>query len=528
MIMSRKSWVWILAGLWLTGAAFGAGAEAVNVAVRYHCAGGAVLAGNTNLSALNKLLAGRSAGEFEQLALNRVGGLLAKSLQLETNSSTASLVGALLRDVVRNESVGCFSTPASNVFNFVVALHLDAKGAQSWQGNLSRMLGGGGEEFTVERFNGRRWNRGPTDSFWIVPAGDWLVAGRGGDLLPAQTEYLQGVRQHGRPVAALTDNWLEADLDWGRLAVWLPEWSRVLKPAQIHLSVKPDVDKLEWNARVVYEQAIRWESEGWRPPTELVRNPLDSFTAGQDVAAYLNLSPKYALLDGNPLTNQFYAWAMNQMPFQTYMAWPVADASNTLTGLSTSAPAAFNPGLKRFNDSALVWQGAKRRLICTGRRFVAPTLEAEQEKAGQYLLVSFFPLGRHNEPAPEKLWEQIKGRTNLIYYDWELTGPRLAEWRLLGGIMGLREWGRSAEELDARTIDEDWLNGLGAPTGATATEITRPAPNELAMIRKGPIGLTALEMILLSDWLSGGGPGHGEVPAPQGGSPGAGPPPGAR
>ena len=46
--------------------------------------------------------------------------------------------------------------------------------------------------------------------------------------------------------------------------------------------------------------------------------------------------------------------------------------------------------------------------------------------------------------------------------------------------------------------------GAVAPllAGETVTEITRSAPNELSLVRHGPMGFTGIELFLLSDWLS--------------------------
>ena len=62
--------------------------------------------------------------------------------------------------------------------------------------------------------------------------------------------------------------------------------------------------------------------------------------------------------------------------------------------------------------------------------------------------------------------------------------------------------GRNAERLDATVIKENWLNGIGFIKGDAVTELTRVAPNELALVRNAPLGLTGLEWVLFSDWIS--------------------------
>ena len=48
---------------------------------------------------------------------------------------------------------------------------------------------------------------------------------------------LQQVKRQGRPVPALPDNWLEADLDLARLNAWLPDWVHLLKPARCNAAI---------------------------------------------------------------------------------------------------------------------------------------------------------------------------------------------------------------------------------------------------------------------------------------------------
>jgi hypothetical protein len=220
------------------------------------------------------------------------------------------------------------------------------------------------------------------------------------------------------------------------------------------------------------------------------------------MAAFLNMEPAFSRLDCNPLTNQFFVWAQNEMPFQTYMAWPVPNASNALQTLSIQAPAAFNPDLKRLDRGEVVWLPQRGRLVLSKRGMLVPYVEVAPAKEGQFLLLSLFPLALDRKPAPEELWAQIKGRANLVYYDWEATGPRLQQWRLLSGMLLNLPQAGSDETLDAAVLEEKWLNDIGAPKGNTVTEITRTAPNELSLVRTSPLGFTGLELILLSDWIS--------------------------
>jgi hypothetical protein len=488
----------ILAIAGLPGAAPGAAI----VAAQYHCAGSAQLNGNTNLPTLQKALALPSAAAVRQLALERISGLLADGLNLETNASAASLIAPLLGDVLETESLGSFGATASNSLNFVLVLRLDSKRAQLWHDNLDKALGGAGAKFTAKEFKGWRWNRAAADSIWIIPARDWLLVGRGNDLLPVQTEYLRQVGRKGRPAPALTNNWLEADLDCPRLAGWLPDWLRLLKPARIKIGVAPETNILRVTARMIYPEAIPWNSVAWQAPDELVEGQIISFTAGQNVAAFLNLSPAFSRLDGDPLTNQFYVWALDQLPFLNYAAWPVVDSANTLEKLSTEASDAFSSDLQQFNGTELLWQADQRRLVLSNLRVMLPSLQAVQGQYRDYLLLSFFPLPSANQPAPDELWKQIIGRTNLVYYDWEKTSARLQEWRMLGRMILSRSRAPNRDLTHARMLADKWFYELTPLPGSTITEITRVAPNELSVVRNAPFGFTAVEMFLLSDWLS--------------------------
>jgi hypothetical protein len=299
---------------------------------------------------------------------------------------------------------------------------------------------------------------------------------------------------------------LEADLDLSRLAALLPDLLRLFKPARIRLTATVEQNNLRMTARVIYPEPIPWNSVQWQLPKDLVQGPVISFTAAQNVAAFLNLSPAFSQLEGDPLTNQFCSWASEDMVFLNYMAWPVVNATNVLEKFSIAASDTFGPALQKFNGTELRWLAEQRKLILANLRVMVPSLEAVQDKAGEFLLLSLFPLHPSKESAPDDLWNQIDGRTNLVYYDRETTSPRLQQWGMVGRMLLTRSGPPKAYVMRARAITDTWFGALSALVGNTTTEITRVAPNELYIVRTGPFGLTGIEIFLLSDCLSTLGP----------------------
>jgi hypothetical protein len=502
----------------LPGIVFEAAADAP-VAAEYHCAGLAQLDGNTNLATLHKALTIPSAAAMRKMAVSKAAILLMEDLKIGTNWATASLLEPVASDVVSAESLGTFGSSTTNALSFVLALRLDEKRAQVWKGVLDKALNAAGDKFTAGEFSGWQWKMSGSDPLWVIPARDWLLVGRGDELLAVRSKYLAQVKSQGRPGSGLTDHWLEAEVDLPRLFPWLPEALRLFKPAHVQFSVATGTNFL-MTARVIYPDAVPWESAPWRPPKQLVPDRHNSLTVGENIDAFLNLDPGFARVTDSPLTNQFYLWAGGGMPFLTFMAWPAAN-TNVLAKFSTEAAKTFTPQLKDYNGTILVWQTNLHRLALGNLRVMIPTVEAVEDKAGAFLLMSCFPR-MPTQPASDDLWKDIKGRNNLVYYDWELTGSRLQDWRLLGRILLLR----LPNMTPATHVEDMWLTEM-IPwwAGNTVTEVTRVAPNELSVVRHSPMGFTGIEIFYLSEWLCGIGSDLDDLPVPSLGRRAGAPPP---
>ena len=500
----------VAAALVFTGCAglFGQTPRGDNVAATWHFAGSAELAKNPNFDNVKKILTLAPSLEFQKLVLNRFSGWLGKSLFSATNDETVSTLRPLLDDLLANESFWVLGGTSNGPLNFIVAVRLDDPRAKAWQAALQKL-------------------KGPPGFRTMQPKG-WFMVENGRDLEERMGQYLQQVTEQGRPGPALGKSWLEADIDWPRLSHWLPDSPYPLKPARTKITFTDTNHSLFMKALVIYPRPVPWKFDPWRIPTNIINDPLNSlvsFATGQDIAAYMSDDEPLSRLTDNPLAGQFYVWALGVtgMALQTYGAWPVADAAASLQRLGTEAPAAFNPSLKKRGAGLLLWQPERHALLYSNLSKMPPvTLQVAPEPRGQYLMASIFPMLPGRKPPPDELYQQFLNRTNVVYYDWEGTGRRLEEWRLLSGMLPVLPpapqppppaIASSNSPALPRTppplvVEENWLAGV---TGLlmqenSVTLITRTAPAELAIVRQSPFAVTSLELVILSHWLSGTGP----------------------
>jgi hypothetical protein len=495
------------------------GAEAV--AVRYHFTGATLLADNTNFARARSIFSLPPAKYFLDLVLDRLAGVYWRALQFDLNGDPEALLHPVLNDLLQTESMATFGGNDRDRIGFVLAARLPQKSAEAWQKCLETALRAPGEPLSAEGFPGRRWRPG-SNSVWIVRARDWTVVGRGEDLLPVRTDYLRNIKQDDRPAPVMQETWLSTEVDWPLLATWVPLSNSPLQLARTIVDVTASGGRMRATAYVSYPQEMPWQPEPWRIPKGLVSSPLSSFTASRGLAAYLSPSPTLAHLSSQPFTNQLFCWALRELALQSYAAWPVANASNTLRTLGATAPSVFNPILTRRNHSQLLWMPKDNHLAWTHLQLTAPTLETAHDNNTDFLLAKVFALDSKFVPAPDPLFSQFEQRSDVVYFDWELTGLRLRQWRLLTEILPVfpqptpqdvarqQKAAREAkpsplgnQPLTPLAVTEAWLAELGTPIlDNTVTEVTRTSPTELTVVRNSEFLFTGLELVLLSHWLA--------------------------
>jgi hypothetical protein len=494
-----------------------------NVVLQYHFLGATQLAESSNAVSATKVFALPAATNFENLVLNRLATNLAQSLHIQTSAQTIPLLRPLLDDMLRAESFISMGGSSGNPINYVLAVHLDAQRAQAWQQNLKSATHRPGEELRADKFTGWQWNKGSGDSLWMVPAQNWLLVGRGGDLASVRSDYLQQIQKTGRPGPAFDTNCFVADVDWPRLANWFPLPSCPLKLGRTQIAIRVEKGHFYMNSRVTYPEAIQWKPHPMIIPTNLVHKPLLSFATGQNVEPFLKPDDTLSRLCTNPLSDQFYFWSVGELAFQSYVAWPVKDARSTMQTLSSQAIAELNPKLQQLDGTKLIWLPKGLQIVWMGLQMATPNVRPAPATNGQFIVASLFAPTPGQGPAPKALWEHLEGRTNLVFYDWDFTGPRVRHLltvtetlpilQMLGmGPGGPSVAGASSAKPGATSLDpgaasrlglaKRWLIDLSLILPNTITEVTKTGPNELTIVRDSPFVFNSLELILLSHWLS--------------------------
>ncbi|MBC8003293.1 MAG: hypothetical protein H7X97_11970 [Opitutaceae bacterium] len=505
--MNRRSFIaWLSLGLVGLSTLNSVAAAAGGNLISWSFIGTRRIVANTNAVTLGKIAALPESGPMLDRLAQKLAGSVASSAGLPAGATAK--IQPLLVDLFQFPSAGSWQGASLATADVGLAVQLDASQIQMWQTALRDIIGpsdGKTAETTVQGFKGTTWvvpgNRGQVR---LIKAGDWLVVTLGG--ADAGQEMLLNLKNSGRPVAA-NAAWLQAEIDWPRLAVTdLP-----LKPAVTAITVNFKDDNLRTTITARYPQDLAWKSAEVRVPTNIVMEPIISFTAMQNPAAFLAKALDFRAEELNPMAGQLFVWAQGHMPFQTFAAFPVNNSSNRLRSLAQSLPKAWNQTLTNLNQSQLRWDTNRQNLAWSGLAIIAPFLEAATSPVGDFLVAGLFPQLPSKTPPPVEMLKQIREARNLAFYDWEITQYRLMQWR---GLSQLLPWfplrpGYSSKErlqliapIDSNAASQKWLTALAPMLGNTVTEVTVPSPNQAVLVRKSHLGLTGVELVTLAHWLT--------------------------
>ncbi len=469
--------------------------------LRIHFAGTEKLFAGTNASILKDIASQPETKEFQNQIFEKLARAPFQFYQRHISGTNdfASTIRPLLDDVLRSEFFaelrGTNATP-----EFVFAIRLPPDRAKFWSTSLATIL----QTWTgvaVARDKTGQWEltkHHAPNLFRFSRAGEWVVLGIGQDELPFQKETLASIQKNGRPTTATPNAPLEITGDLS----WLKSWLKLPEPvarAQFQLSVTSKGEDLKTRLTLTAPEKFDLQLEPWRVPTNTIREPLVSFTALRGARSYLEKFPAIHDYDLHPAPNQIYFWALEQIPLQSYVMAACDDPTNTLKRIAPKLMSSLSSNLFHRQVGKIAWAADESGLVWQGIvPIVAPFLQPVKEPSGEFLFAGLFPRSLHKKTVPDELLSELNARTNLVYYDWEITGPRIIQWQNLSQLPDLVS-GRNRFKISAS--GQKFLAALTQRCGNTITEITLAKPDQLLVERKSNAGFTAVELVFLVHWL---------------------------
>ncbi|MCX8108898.1 MAG: hypothetical protein N3G20_08845 [Verrucomicrobiae bacterium] len=477
--------------------------------IKWHYVGASSLAGNTNAWRLKKVLAEPSTQRL-------LDDLISKFAQCSTNlapepvrsgaRNPAQLVVPLIRDLLDYHSIGTLATDAdSRSVRLELAINLPPEQATRWLRNWADIMTALGStqpsEIEHDGFKGfeTKWTGTPGGSR-VLKAGNWVVLTLGARLQEVPTPWLQRIKLSGQPAEPPREAWLSVEADLDRIAHLLNFPHTIQWPNMVSLEFFGRGPNLRTVGRFTFAKPLNLRIEPWHIPTNTISEPLVSFTAIQGIRPWLAAQTWIKESGIASVPNQIFAWGQAHVPFQTYLTWEMPDMANSLPKLATSLFSLATNNLFWTRHAFLGQETNKLKYVWHRLPMVSPFLEQAAPPDTQFVVAGVFPRSPRVQPAPHDLYSQIIGRTNLLYYDWELSQVRVDDWRRMKELY----WMIGGYEIPAtNTPVRLWLadTNVYRHLDNAVTEITCISPTELGLTRSSSIGFTSLELVLFSRWI---------------------------
>ncbi len=492
--------------------------QKAQVLVRWHFIGTSKIGANTNAHWFNRIAALPASAEFRDELLQKLARGPHQFLKYRIGHTTndyAELIKPLLAELVRAESMAELRAVSNQPFEFVLAIELPDQQAKLWQSNIAFILKmwTACEPESLQGHESAGWQLKKHHAPNLIRferVGDWVIFGWGHDTLTLFAEYAELIRKNSRPtpVELQTNKQtiLECFIDWPKLQNSLEQQFGTELPVCLpttHLTVASLNEEILTRASFDFPEPLNWSAAPWRIPTNTIREPLISFTACRGVAPLLQRFDLLNEIGFTPMPDQLYVWALQDVPFQTFLAAPALDTTNLIKRLGTVLRERLVPALEKLSlgniepdnegNISLVWRGLP---------FISPYILSVTEPAGEFLLLGLFPNTPLTNPPPPELYAQFIDRPEIAYYDWEITQVRFHQlWNLCQLIRLIA----GKPQLNTQTAMWKWLDSVSTNLGNTATHITVNNPQQLTLVRRSQLGLSAIELVAFANWLDSPG-----------------------
>lgn len=310
-------------------------------------------------------------------------------------------------------------------------------------------------------------------------------------------------------------------------------------PARVALRVTPRPRSLAVAAELQLERPLAPPAGDWTLPKDLLRDPIQSFSAARGAGAWVRAWLQSLGLPLPAAPEQVFTWSHPGLPWLSYAAGTLPDPAAALAAAGPDVlPELLGRVPLRQVAGSLTLTNTGRSVELRGLPWVAPYAEARTLKDGSFLVAGLLPLPGTAGAPPAELIAQVQGRTNLLWYAWETTGTRAvmppekpggpSVTNLISRLDHLRQLRQlhtlldrdprtvpTAPQLGVRLPGDAWMAAVTPWLGDTVTELLQAAPDRLEFRRASVTGFTGFELMHVLNWLDPLPPG----PAPVAGTP---------
>lgn len=488
---------------------------------RLHFAGLQHISTNASSAKLNTLLQSPEAIAARRQIHDRLAVTLPETLfgtgSARTNRS--ALLRPLLDDLAASKFL--FEAHDERAATWMLTVFLDAEQRAKWSTNLWQAAGAQPVALPSVTKGSIAWG--------TKTAGGHLLTLAAFDDCLMITKSAVGAPATGTPVGqhpALSTNVVDLMADLSRLQAALDLPKSVAWPL-FSVSVTAKGETLRSEATLKFASAVPWKLAAFNLPTNSVRDPLISFTAVQGFGDWLAHLPEFKDWELKSTPNQLFTWARSDVPYNLLAAVPMADASNTVVHAAPHALHTLGTNVAKAGVGRIAFTTNRTEIGWVGMPILVPFVRPAPEPGNDFLLfgsmAGIIPTGPNTNPPPADLLNQFLPRTDLVYYDWEITEAKLAQWVPIFQIATMLS---PNPTFPGASTANQWLRAVSPKLGNTITEVTALSPTELRAVRRSDLGLTAIELTLLSRWLDN--PAFPAFAYPTNSMPGLPPVPGAK
>jgi hypothetical protein len=471
---------------------------------------------------------------------------------LVASNHTAALLRPLLDDLVREEAYLEVEQRAGQPAELAIAVRLEEPRADLWTSNVTAVLSSLTNVQSIAapasrlawRFapgpavaeqNGKDTTNGTNmattsvlgsrpSTIEMARAGEWTVVGFAPETNGLLAELCHRIQVDQTPVPAAVTNsalqmnpvtrkvspapessatapsWLDVDLDLNRLSTalafgWhLPDgWPR------ISATWTSTGEYVRIAGELIFAKPLGIQLEPWNIPTNLIHDPIFSFTALRGLRPWLARQNWFSRFQVDPVPDQLSLWASTAVPVFTFAATPMTNAATALRTFGPRVAAELNPWITNNALGALLCRNEPAGLSWNGIPMFTPAIEAVAAPGGDFLVGGLGgTISTNGKAAPPGLFAQLNVRPNLVYYNWEFTQAKVAHWTYIGQTLRLA---LMLPQMDGKSAAFAFLLAAAPSLGNTGTEILQDGPAHMRFLRNSSLGFTGAELHLLADWL---------------------------